>query len=296
MENNTCPFCRTRTSNVKRIENALRNYKCNPDSPESLGKLIKKDLIELFKDPPAHPYELKFESMIDALLKFGVNLNEPLYKKSKKLISIACEEGNISRVLYLITKGGVDINMSDFHSRNYPICIAVETGNMYLFNLLVERGADLKVRNQFDQSLLSSGCCAARSAIVKRLFELTEWDVNECGRLSYTPLHHVSEKFWFGSEGTEADRVSIAEMLLAKGADINATDSDRSTPLYITASAGYLDLVELLLEHGANVNQTKRSNLTPLLAASKAGHLEIVKKLIEHGANVKARDTTRFNS
>ena len=46
----------------------------------------------------------------------------------------------------------------------------------------------------------------------------------------------------------------MTELLISKGADVNATDVNTSTPLHFAAISGDIEVVQLLLANGANVN------------------------------------------
>lgn len=61
--------------------------------------------------------------------------------------------------------------------------------------------------------------------------------------------------------------IDIAEYLLEKGANVNASAKDRVTLLYLAASNGNLELVELLLNKGANIHARNTANYTPFYAA-----------------------------
>jgi ankyrin repeat protein len=56
----------------------------------------------------------------------------------------------------------------------------------------------------------------------------------------------------------------------------------------VVAGPGYSPerkrLVELMIERGANVNARDRNGRTALDAARKAGHAEVVELLVAHGA------------
>ena len=88
--------------------------------------------------------------------------------------------------------------------------------------------------------------------------------------------------------------VDIAQWLLDIGADANAQDDSRGTPLYFAAINGHLRLVWILLGRGADVNAAATDNYTLLHKASSGGHISTVRLLIEHGADVHARDKTQL--
>jgi ankyrin repeat protein len=56
--------------------------------------------------------------------------------------------------------------------------------------------------------------------------------------------------------------IDVAELLLAKGADVNTKDKYGSTPLHHAVSKGYKDLAKLLIASGADVNARASSGVT----------------------------------
>jgi ankyrin repeat protein len=56
------------------------------------------------------------------------------------------------------------------------------------------------------------------------------------------------------------------------------------TPLHSAAEEGHKDLVELLITKGANVNAKDEDGVTPLQYAKIEGHTGIVELLRKHGA------------
>ena len=58
-----------------------------------------------------------------------------------------------------------------------------------------------------------------------------------------------------------------------------------SRPLILAAAKGHQEMVELLLDRGAQVNATDYTGWTPLHAAIYGGHAEVVQLLLDHGAD-----------
>uniref|UniRef100_A0A6P7GVC2 Ankyrin repeat domain-containing protein 7-like n=1 Tax=Diabrotica virgifera virgifera TaxID=50390 RepID=A0A6P7GVC2_DIAVI len=87
--------------------------------------------------------------------------------------------------------------------------------------------------------------------------------------------------------GVLGGNAKIVKILLEKGADINAKDILKLTPLHLACRDGYLEIVHLLLKKGAVCNLQERSrNNSPLHLASETGCLETVKYFIGLGADV----------
>jgi ankyrin repeat protein len=79
------------------------------------------------------------------------------------------------------------------------------------------------------------------------------------------------------------DHKDVAELLLANKADIDAKDSYGDTPLHYAALWGYMDMVELLLDNKADVNAKDKYGDTPWHEAALKGHKDVVELLRQHG-------------
>ena len=86
----------------------------------------------------------------------------------------------------------------------------------------------------------------------------------------------------------QAGRREIVEFLVANGAEVNHHDENGLTPLHFAAYQGHPDVVRFLIDKGANVNATKRNGSMPLHGASLGGHQDVIRLLIEKGAEVNA--------
>jgi ankyrin repeat protein len=75
----------------------------------------------------------------------------------------------------------------------------------------------------------------------------------------------------------------LAELLISKGAEVNAKDNWDRTPLHRAVHSSK-DMVELLIARGADVNVRNREDRTPLWYAKYMDYTEIVELLRKHGA------------
>lgn len=90
----------------------------------------------------------------------------------------------------------------------------------------------------------------------------------------------------------------VVELLVARGADVNATLDDGTAPLHALGdadalgnqqlSAARVAMIEFLLAHGANVSARDDNGMTPLHRS--AGDARAAAVLLEHHADVKASD------
>jgi ankyrin repeat protein len=86
----------------------------------------------------------------------------------------------------------------------------------------------------------------------------------------------------------------IAVLLLDAGADIDAPNRHEvfgpcNRPLHAAVYQARLGVVETLLARGADVNATDRAGWTPLHLAVAGGRVELARILLEHGADPNAR-------
>ncbi len=108
--------------------------------------------------------------------------------------------------------------------------------------------------------------------------------VNASGGLGLTPLMYAAA---FGS-------LEAIDVLLERGADVNAKDSREGTALMY--GAWDPARTKLLLAKGADVNATSKQGRTALLvAAGSPGAVGSIQLLMQAGANPMARDKRGFN-
>ncbi|KAM7193221.1 ankyrin [Rhypophila sp. PSN 637] len=114
--------------------------------------------------------------------------------------------------------------------------------------------------------------------------------------LDHVPKHKRDKKLW--TTGITAlhiadDSPACTALLLRYGADPNARDNYRRTPLHWAMTSGNVEVVRLLLEAGTNPDVVDDDGATPLselvtrleCGASRQGHPEIARMLLEWGAD-----------
>ncbi len=87
--------------------------------------------------------------------------------------------------------------------------------------------------------------------------------------IKVTPLHSA-----VASEG--AENLRTVEVLLERGAPVEACAEGGGTPLHSATHNGNVAIVEALLAHGADPNATNDEGKTPLDLARDQGHNEVV--------------------
>ena len=80
------------------------------------------------------------------------------------------------------------------------------------------------------------------------------------------------------------------QLLLAKGANVNAVSKDEKSPLRLALNLpNPMPVVKALFAKGANVNQADKRGFTPLMFAGFSGNLELIQLLLAKGADPKAK-------
>lgn len=145
---------------------------------------------------------------------------------------------------------------------------------------LVDEGADVnaKMNNQQRYALLYA--VAAKKTKAVDFLLANGADLRLKDDKGNTALHYCAS-------GGAPD---LAKRLIAKGAELDATNNSGDTPLF-TAAAGQTDVARVLLEAGAEVNAKTKQQQTPLRWAVERAPAELVSLLLASNADPSiARD------
>ena len=97
---------------------------------------------------------------------------------------------------------------------------------------------------------------------------------------------------WKSKEFFKTASAADVEECLAAGAEVDAQDSKRRTPLHMAVEHGAIDAVQALIDAGADPNAPARGKWTSLHYAAKHGTTETVNALLAAGADTNARTDT----
>lgn len=203
-------------------------------------------------------------------------------------LHLAAQKGH-SRVVELLLSRGANINNPDFtelfeaamvrgHGKIVKLLLSAEAGQDYqdgfldralqtasaegqpeIVELLLHKGANINARGAWYGSALQAASSHNNQGVLP-------WEVGKDGA-----------RDWGNSFKT-------VELLLSKGADINAQDGVNGSALQAASARGSATIVELLLKNGADVRAKGGPHGTALKAAKKFGHMEVVKLLQGKGA------------
>ena len=85
--------------------------------------------------------------------------------------------------------------------------------------------------------------------------------------------------------------VAAVQMLVAKGADLNApSGGNKWSPLLHAVHKNQLGTAKALLDAGADVDRAAPSGMTPLMMAAGYGNTEMVALLVAHRADLRKKN------
>jgi ankyrin repeat protein len=209
------------------------------------------------------------KSLIDD--KVDVNARGERYGNA---LQAACVGGH-EQMTELLIENGARIN-AEGGEMEYALCAAIHGKHESIIRLLLRRGELPPVK-----------------ALQKRLFKTiargflfgVEILLDALGTTDFTnsrgesPLYVASEK----------NKLSMANLLIRKGADINAQGGLNKNALQAAAFGGYEQITQLLIEKGADINAQGGKYGTALQTAAYRGDEQVAQLLIEKGADINAQ-------
>jgi cytohesin len=195
----------------------------------------------------------------------------------------ALHRAGSARTAQLLLDHGARVNAPD-NFRDTPLHWACARGLRQVAECLLANGAELDAVNHAGQTPLYRAI-EASSVEVTKLLLARHAQVMARDNRGATPLHHAAR--WCDAEAgpigglggylmsgqPHRDRARIAALLLDGGAEPDAADDDRMTPLHFAARDGFVEVAELLIAKGADVNARDRAGRTALYYAAQPQEL-----------------------
>jgi len=265
--------------------------------------------------------------MVELLIGAGVNVNVA-NDFSITPLSLACTNGNPAMVEKLL-KAGANPNAAQSTGET-PLMTCAYTGNGEAVKSLLVQGADVNAKeSERGQTALMWAAAQKHPEVVQVLVDHgADLNARSATLPLYTPriinkstgavydfynknvyLPKVKGGFMPLMFAGQVGALDSARILLAAGADVNASTPDDGTALVLASSNGREKMALFLLEKGADPNAADGYGLTALHWALQEGIValftrpyavtdrfwvhpnmpELVKALLAHGANPNAR-------
>jgi len=219
-------------------------------------------------------------AMVELLLKAGADANE-VSTEGETALMTASRAGALDVAKTLLSHGA-NVNAKEEWRGQTALMWAVAQHHPDVARELIAHGAEVNVRSAFQK-----------------------WERQKTAepREKWMPAGALTPLQFAARQGC----LECANLLVEKGADVNASDENDVPVLTMAIINGHYDLAAFLVEKGANVNAADNTGRTPLYAAvdfhsmpdsnrpsPEEGHnrvdsLDLVKLLLAKGADVNAR-------
>ena len=260
--------------------------------PICLQKSIMEIVYDICKLPLATAVDLGYNRCFDNLVKEGASVEDNSEAFCAALIykNLKCAE--------ILWDGGIEVNFKSYHRGVTPLMCAASSDQYSFMQKLIAAGASVNAVNNDGSGALH----CSRSKECTELLIHEGADVNLKDHNGFTSLHSAIINYECKKgetpliKATSDSGAQQIQLLLEKGANVNAFDSSGRNALYHAAKRGNNVILQLLLSRGADVNAVDLNNKKEysLIAAATKGDEECIKTLLQAGADVNA--TGSYNS
>ena len=252
------------------------------------------------------------EPILDFLFEIGPEgWPSTIIDSYTKTFRFVCKQKNLEglkMIISLLEKGKLHAEIPEIDEQHSLIYYVVSNGDGQhmttrvpeMVSLLLNMGASAETPNRtYNETALSTTLYHFRGQTQGPELDVIKLLINATTAFTaadYTPyrglyLHQVALPKPFATEA--AGEITVMELLLSKGADVNSKNSKKNTALHLVAFRGpecKEELISFLLSKGADPNAENSRKETPLcVLVFQGGSLQSAIRLVQAGADPSAR-------
>jgi len=202
-------------------------------------------------------------------------------------LHLAAAENHAELALELI-HARADLDQADATGQT-ALSRAAMHGSADVVRVLLDFDADCTGVDDTKSSPMSLAAGQGHTKCLEMILEKEKSNINGENSTGWSALHlaaHGREERETTCRRAEPKFLTAVKMLLAAGANVNAMDEQKMTPLHRAAATGNIDSGKCLIDAKANVNAADNCRWTPLHYACEEGRESFAKLLIESKAVV----------
>jgi ankyrin repeat protein len=204
--------------------------------------------------------------LVESLVRAGARIDDD----QGYSLHLAASEGHLRVAEALLEHGAaIDRQAPDSDTLAFyqgtALQAACESNKVEVVDMLLRRGANPNIGGGIFTNPITAATRKAEPEILELLLGAQELDVNATGgENSSTPLINAATNMSF----------ECVELLVRRGADVNARNAEGDTALIMAAWKGEAQCVEMLCENGADVTYRSPRQGLAIEVASKRSHVK----------------------
>ncbi len=215
---------------------------------------------------------------IHCLCRNGADVNVPISKKGETVVFYAVQR-NLLEIVNIFLEFGANINQKTNLSETLLHCAT----SVEMYELLISKKPKLNV-------VSSQGVAPIYRAVLTCPDSLELFcKANVLLNVPILKVPNEEPTTLLGFIVSE-NRMSVLDLFVRYGANVNMMDEHDNTPLHIAASIGRLNMVKRLILHGANLHARNKNGRTPLFLSAEKGFKEIFVELAKNGSDLMTND------